>query len=147
MKRKVLKGIIATAVVALVTGYGISRSVNNSSTELSDLTLANLEALAQGEYKMYDDDDRNVWSDFFHDVFDLDYNVESHPCPGQESSTTSYTHNYGANISGTGIGANFGGTLSYTQTKNNSGFERKCVGGNYESCIEIDCMGNRTEKK
>lgn len=36
-------------VVALVTSYGISRSVNNSNTELSDLTLANLEALADGE--------------------------------------------------------------------------------------------------
>ncbi|WP_420899090.1 NVEALA domain-containing protein [Capnocytophaga canis] len=36
-------------VVALVADYGISRSVNNSSTALSDLTLANLEALADGE--------------------------------------------------------------------------------------------------
>ncbi|MFJ1489978.1 NVEALA domain-containing protein [Capnocytophaga canis] len=36
-------------VVALVTSYGISRSVNNSNAALSDLTLANLEALADGE--------------------------------------------------------------------------------------------------
>ncbi|WP_392419547.1 hypothetical protein ACF3OE_07660 [Capnocytophaga canis] len=43
MKRKVLRGVIATAVVALVAGYGISRSVNNSNATLSDLALANLE--------------------------------------------------------------------------------------------------------
>lgn len=49
MKNKFLKGVIATAVVALVAGYGISRSVNNSNAELTDLTLANLEALADGE--------------------------------------------------------------------------------------------------
>lgn len=48
MKKKFLKGVTATVVVALV-GYGVSRSVNNSSTELSDLTLANIEALADGE--------------------------------------------------------------------------------------------------
>ncbi|MFJ1489980.1 NVEALA domain-containing protein [Capnocytophaga canis] len=44
-----LKRRDCTAVVALVTSYGISRSVNNSNTELSDLTLANLEALADEE--------------------------------------------------------------------------------------------------
>lgn len=48
MKKKFLKGVTATVVVALV-GYGVSRSVNNSSTELSDLTLANIEALADNE--------------------------------------------------------------------------------------------------
>ncbi|ATA75393.1 NVEALA domain-containing protein [Capnocytophaga canis] len=46
---KFLKGVIATAVVALVAGYGISRGVNNSNAALSDLTLANLEALADEE--------------------------------------------------------------------------------------------------
>ena len=49
MKNKFLKGVIAIAVVALVAGYGISRSVNNRNAALSDLTLANLEALAQNE--------------------------------------------------------------------------------------------------
>lgn len=45
MKKKFLKGVTATVVVALV-GYGVSRSVNNSNTELNDLVLANVEALA-----------------------------------------------------------------------------------------------------
>ncbi len=49
MKRKTLKGVVATMIVALLAGYGISKSVNNSSTELSELTLANVEALAIGE--------------------------------------------------------------------------------------------------
>ncbi|CEN44044.1 NVEALA domain-containing protein [Capnocytophaga canis] len=46
---KFLKGVIAIAVVALVADYGISRSVNNRNAELSDLTLANLEALTDEE--------------------------------------------------------------------------------------------------
>ena len=43
------RGLIATAVVALLVGYGVSRSVNNSSAEFDELTLANIEALAEGE--------------------------------------------------------------------------------------------------
>ncbi len=36
-------------IVAVLVGYGVRKSVNNSSTELSELTLANVEALANGE--------------------------------------------------------------------------------------------------
>lgn len=43
-----MKGLIATAVVALI-GYGVSKSVNNSNTELGESTLSNIEALASGE--------------------------------------------------------------------------------------------------
>ncbi|CEN36761.1 NVEALA domain-containing protein [Capnocytophaga cynodegmi] len=49
MKKNFLKGVIATAVVALVAGYGINKSMSNSGTELSDLSLTNVEALAQDE--------------------------------------------------------------------------------------------------
>lgn len=48
MKFKFLKGLVASAVVALI-GYGVSKSVNNSNAELSELALANIEALAQSE--------------------------------------------------------------------------------------------------
>lgn len=50
MRRKFLKGVLAIVFVALLVGYGISRSVNNSDAELSKLTLANIEALAYSEY-------------------------------------------------------------------------------------------------
>lgn len=49
MKRNFLKGVITTAVLALLAGYGINKSLNNGSTELDELTLANVEALAQDE--------------------------------------------------------------------------------------------------
>ncbi|CEN36774.1 NVEALA domain-containing protein [Capnocytophaga cynodegmi] len=53
MRLKFLKGVIATVAVALFVGYGVSRSVNNSSTEFDELTLANVEALADGEGDFY----------------------------------------------------------------------------------------------
>lgn len=49
MKLNFLKGSIATVVVVLLVGYGISRSVNDSNTRLNDLTIQNMEALANSE--------------------------------------------------------------------------------------------------
>lgn len=118
--------------------------MNSSSAELDDLALANVEALADGEYYMYDDDDG--W-DFFDDIFNLDYNVKSQGCINQTTTTTSGSYNNGANISRTGLGTNFGGTLNHSTTTSSSSYERICVGGNYEECTEIDCMGNETHKK
>lgn len=45
MKKKVL-GIIAVVAIAAVAGYNVYTSQNNSN--LSDLALANMEALASG---------------------------------------------------------------------------------------------------
>ena len=47
------RGLIATVVVALMVGYGVSRSMNNSNAELSNLAFANVEALADGEGDFY----------------------------------------------------------------------------------------------
>ncbi|CEN42684.1 hypothetical protein CCAND95_130051 [Capnocytophaga canis] len=43
MKSLLVIGIVAT------DGYGINQSINKDTTELNELTLANLEALADGE--------------------------------------------------------------------------------------------------
>lgn len=48
MKGKFFNGVIVI-IVAVVMGYGISKSLNNSSTALDSLTSANVEALADGE--------------------------------------------------------------------------------------------------
>lgn len=48
MNKKILVGIAIVLVIAFA-GYGLSKSVNNSNAELSELSLANVEALAQNE--------------------------------------------------------------------------------------------------
>jgi len=47
MKKRILSGVFALALMATV-GYGVNKSMNNDAN-LSDLALANVEALAQGE--------------------------------------------------------------------------------------------------
>ena len=47
MKKKILSGVFALAVL-VATGYGVNKSMK-SSANLSDLALANAEALANGE--------------------------------------------------------------------------------------------------
>lgn len=46
--RRIFKGLLATAVVVFLTGYGISKSMNNNA-QLSATTLANIEAISQDE--------------------------------------------------------------------------------------------------
>ncbi len=41
--------VIATVLVTAFASYKVSKSINNSSTELSKITLFNLEALGSGE--------------------------------------------------------------------------------------------------
>lgn len=47
MKKKILSGIFALALLG-TAGYGVSQTMK-SDTRLSDLALANVEALAQNE--------------------------------------------------------------------------------------------------
>jgi hypothetical protein len=47
MKKKILSGIFALALL-VAAGYGVNKSMK-SDVSLSDLALANVEALAQGE--------------------------------------------------------------------------------------------------
>lgn len=47
MKKKILSGIFALALLA-TTGYGVNRGMK-SNADLSDITLANVETLAQTE--------------------------------------------------------------------------------------------------
>ncbi|RNC63291.1 NVEALA domain-containing protein [Proteiniphilum sp. X52] len=47
MKKKILSGLFALALLA-TAGYGVNKSMNGNAN-LSDLALANVEALAQGE--------------------------------------------------------------------------------------------------
>lgn len=49
MRKKILSGIFALALLA-TTGYGVQKSMKNNAN-LSDLALANVEALAQNEGK------------------------------------------------------------------------------------------------
>ncbi|WP_262481950.1 NVEALA domain-containing protein [Capnocytophaga canis] len=42
------KSLLITGIVA-ISSYGISQSIDNDTTELSGITLANIEALADGE--------------------------------------------------------------------------------------------------
>lgn len=48
MKKNLFKSLLAAGIVA-VGGYGITKSIGNDSAELDMLTLANVEALADGE--------------------------------------------------------------------------------------------------
>ena len=47
MKKKILSGLFALALL-VATGYGVSKTMQ-SEADLSDLALANVEALAQNE--------------------------------------------------------------------------------------------------
>jgi hypothetical protein len=47
MKKKILSGVFALTLL-VATGYGVNKSMN-SNVNLSDLTLKNVEALAQSE--------------------------------------------------------------------------------------------------
>lgn len=47
MKRKLLSGVFALALL-VASGYGVNKSMN-SNANLSNLALANIEALAQNE--------------------------------------------------------------------------------------------------
>ena len=47
MKKKILSGVFALALLA-TAGWGVHKSMN-SDADLSDLALANVEALANGE--------------------------------------------------------------------------------------------------
>lgn len=47
MKKKILSGVFALALLA-TAGWGVHKSMN-SDADLSDLALANVEALAQSE--------------------------------------------------------------------------------------------------
>ena len=55
MKKKVLSGVFALAVL-VATYYGVNKSMN-SNAGLSDLALANVEALAENETITIDCDD------------------------------------------------------------------------------------------
>lgn len=57
MKKKVLSGLFAIAVL-IATGYGVNRSMK-SDISLSDLALANVEALAKYEN---DPPSRDKWT-------------------------------------------------------------------------------------
>ena len=48
MKKKIFLGVFALALLATV-GFGVKKSMMSSDAGLSDLALANVEALAQGE--------------------------------------------------------------------------------------------------
>ena len=71
MKKKILSGLFALAFL-VAAGYGVSQSMNNEAT-LSDLALANVEALAQNENPggpitiscRYADVASDVWSGTF----------------------------------------------------------------------------------
>ncbi|MFJ1321797.1 NVEALA domain-containing protein [Capnocytophaga canis] len=56
MKSLLVIGIVATG------GYGINQSVNKDTTELNELTLANIEALAQNENGGGSADSWSCWS-------------------------------------------------------------------------------------
>jgi hypothetical protein len=47
MKKKILSGVFALAIM-VTAGYGVNKSMNGNAN-LSDLTLSNVEALAQNE--------------------------------------------------------------------------------------------------
>lgn len=46
--KRIFKGLLATAVVVFLAGYGISKIMNNNA-QLSATTLANIEAISQDE--------------------------------------------------------------------------------------------------
>lgn len=50
---KIFKCLLVAGIVA-VSGYGINKSINKDTAELTGLTLANVEALADGESPDYD---------------------------------------------------------------------------------------------
>lgn len=48
MRKKVFSGVLFALVILLIAGYGMNRSMN-SYADLSDLAMANVEALANNE--------------------------------------------------------------------------------------------------
>lgn len=67
MKRNIFKGMIATAVLALMS-YGISKSVKDSNTELNELTIRNAEALANGESFTFNGQEWNSDSRWYNNI-------------------------------------------------------------------------------
>jgi hypothetical protein len=85
MNKKILSGIFALALLA-TAGYGVNKSMK-SDANLSDLALANVEALAQSEYYRPDGICYGAGANF----------TDVH-CPGGYTTCCwAHTHVYGKN--------------------------------------------------
>lgn len=113
--------------------YGVSKSMNNSNTELSELTLANIEALAQceggGEYY-----DEGGFFDGVSEVFGYDYlpRVEQ---VKDYSFTFSCGVDIGAILNGVNMGIESYGTIDYSVFVPGV-YKIACKSGPYEYCQE-----------
>ena len=79
MKRKLISSVFALALLATV-GFGVNKSLNSNSN-LSDLALANIEALANSETP-----------EQFTQRTDCIACMKKHSCSGKDGNTYSWAH-------------------------------------------------------
>ncbi|CEN36754.1 NVEALA domain-containing protein [Capnocytophaga cynodegmi] len=119
---------LITACVAVVAGYGVSKSVNND-TDLEVLTLGNVEALAGGEGFWND-----VWNGIVNSVqgqgWTKDEREIQEQCPNWTSSSGSGSASYG--------GASGSASGSHSQGNPNSRTDIRCGVGK-ENCSAVPC--------
>ena len=133
MKFKFLKGVIATVAVALFIGYGVSRSVNNNSTEFDELTLANVEALADGEDFFLNGQRWTSEKQWYNDK-DGNWTPDSRDCD-YHSGSSNWTITIGFPKYGLGIEYQYQGS-SYTS----QGKYVECIRGSGNCWNGVDCV-------
>lgn len=126
---------IVTVCVAVVAGYGVSKSVNND-TDLEVLTLGNVEALAGGE-GFWDGvkDGLSWWGDGIGNTlkgqgWTKDEEKVRESCNIIIESSGSGSASYG--------GGSASGSGSHRQVNPSNRTDIRCTNGN-ENCTPIDC--------
>lgn len=122
--------IVTTVLVSAFVTYGISKSMKNSNTELSELTLANVEALAQyeGNFNGQEWDSDDHW----YNDFGGDFTPDLRECTYNSGS-------WGINIDikpgGIGGGVSYQSPITSTQ-----GSRIVCIHGNGNCFNGTDCI-------
>lgn len=138
MKKKFIAAMIV-AVVAAFTGYNICQSHN--TVALSDLALANVEALANdGETGGFN------WPWDWDNGATKDERSITEECNIQISTTTTTGHGSDVNVScqpGGGINVSMGASNGFSQTTTTAtqskGLKITCWDGGTENCNEVAC--------
>ncbi|GAB6013572.1 NVEALA domain-containing protein [Viscerimonas tarda] len=120
MKKKIIGGLAILAIAAVTV---LNVNLSSQKELLSDISLANVEALAQGEWGGWD----NFWQG---QGFYKDEREERRQCPSSES--------YGAFLGITYDGMTIGASGSYTQENPSSREEIICPTGS-DNCTAVPC--------
>ena len=122
MKTKIIGGIAIVAIAALVA-INVNVSLNTQSDNVSSLTLAELEALAN-------DVEWNHWTQWFSQGLTKDERELPRPCATQTTNSGSGSVTYG--------GGSVSGSGSSSTTNPGGRYEIACPYGG-ENCTPIRC--------